>query len=156
MDERPKLLASAWKKSPLVVVGLVVTMLALLSPIWVGRYLPLLDYPGHLANLFMWRHLHDPALGFDRFYESNLQPIPYWVQYGAEYLLAIPFGEEIAQKLFLSLAIGLFPLSVAVYAKQLGRDPWLGILAAPLAWNMNTSHGFLAYIGGQRWQKQPL
>lgn len=148
MDERPKLLASAWKKSPLAVVGLVVTMLALLSPIWVGRYLPLLDYPGHLASLFRWRHLHDPALGFDHFYESNLQPIPYWVQYGAEYLLAIPFGEEIAQKLFLSLAIGLFPLSVAVYAKQLGRDPWLGILAAPLAWNMNTSHGFLAYIGG--------
>ena len=148
MDERPKLLASAWKQSPLLVVGLVVTMLALLSPIWVGRYLPLLDYPGHLANLFMWRHLHDPALGFDRFYESNLQPIPYWVQYGAEYLLAIPIGEEVAQKLFLSLAVGLFPLSVAVYAKQLGQDPWVGVLAAPLAWNMNVSHGFLAYVGG--------
>lgn len=148
MDERPNLLASAWKQSPLLVVGLVVTMLSLLSPIWVGRYLPLLDYPGHLASLFRWRHLHDPALRFDRFYELNLQPIPYWVQYGAEYLLAIPFGEEVAQKLFLSLAIGLLPLSVAVYAKQLGRDPWVGILAAPLAWNMNVSHGFLAYVGG--------
>ena len=139
---------SLWNESPLLVLGAILTLIASLLPIWIGRYLPLLDYPGHLANLFVWRHLHDPQLRFDHHYELNLQPLPYWMQYGIEYLLAIPFGEEVAQKLFLTLAIGLLPPSVALYAKQLGRDPWLAVLAIPLAWNMNLSHGFLAYIGG--------
>lgn len=148
MKQQARALATVWRESPLLVVGLIVTTIASLLPIWIGRYVPLLDYPGHLANLFVWRHLHDPAYGFDRYYEPNLQPLPYWVQYGIEYVLAIPFGEEVSQKLFLSLAIGLLPVTVALYAKQLGRDPWLGVLAFPLAWNMNVSHGFLAYVGG--------
>lgn len=139
---------SLWNESPLLVLGAILTLIASLVPIWIGRYLPLLDYPGHLANLFVWRHLHDPQLRFDHHYELNLQPLPYWIQYGIEYLLAIPFGAEVAQKLFLTLAIGLLPASVALYAKQLGRDPWLAVLAIPLAWNMNVSHGFLAFIGG--------
>lgn len=141
-------LTSAWQDSPLLCFGLLLTLLAALLPIWIARYLPLLDYPGHLANLFVWRHLHDPALRYAPYYQENLVPLPYWVQYGIEYLLAIPFGEEAAQKLFLSLAIALLPASVAIFAKQLGRDPWVAVLAFPLAWNMNVSHGFLAYVGG--------
>jgi hypothetical protein len=141
-------LRAAWQTSPLLLLGLLFTTMATLLPIWSVHYLPLLDYPGHLANLFVWRHLHDPQLGYSQYYELNLQPLPYWVQYGLTYLFAIPFGEEVAQKLFLSLAIALLPATVALYAKQLGRDPWLGVLAFPLAWNMNVSHGFLAYVGG--------
>ncbi len=148
MRRWPKTLASAWQSAPLLWWGLVATLTAALVPIWIARYLPLLDYPGHLANLFVWRHLDDPALRFGSYYQENLAPLPYWIQYGVEYLLAIPFGEEAAQKLFLSLAIALLPASVALFARQLGRDPWVAVLAFPLAWNMNVSHGFLAYVGG--------
>lgn len=146
--QRKQALTSAWRANPLLFCGLLLTLCTALFPIWIARYLPLLDYPGHLANLYVWRHLHDPALRYDSYYQENLVPLPYWVQYGLEYLLAIPFGEEAAQKLFLSLAIALLPASVALFAKQLGRDPWVSVLAFPLAWNMNVSHGFLAYVGG--------
>lgn len=137
-----------WHKSPVFVCVLCLSWLASLLPIWIGRYVPLLDYPAHLANLYIFRHLNDPALGFSQYYETNLAPLPYWVQYGIEYGLSIFVGEELAQKLFLSLAIGLLPWTVALYARALGRDPWLLVLAIPLAWNMNVANGFLAYVGG--------
>ncbi len=148
MPRRLDQLRTAWSQSPILLTGLVVMVLSSLLPIWIGRYVPLLDYPAHLANLFVWRHLDDPMFGFSRYYDTNLAPLPYWVQYGIEYGLATVFGEELAQKLFLSLAIVGLPASVALYAKQLGRDPWLSVLACPLAWNMNVANGFLAYVGG--------
>ncbi len=148
MPRRLDHVRTAWKESPLLLVALIVMILSSLLPIWIGRYVPLLDYPAHLGNLFVWRHLDDPSLGFARYYERNFAPLPYWVQYGIEYGLATIFGEERAQKLFLSLAILGLPAAVALYARQLGRDPWLAVLACPLSWNMNVANGFLAYVGG--------
>ena len=127
---------------------LTLATLATALPVWIGRYLPLLDYPNHLSNVFVWRHLSDPAYGFSRFYQLHLVPLPYWVQYGAVYLLAFPFGEETAQKLFLTLALLSLPLAVALYARRLGRDPRLCLFAFPLAWNYNVSLGFLNYAAG--------
>lgn len=143
-----ELLRSKWSASPLLFSALVLTILSSLLPIWLGRYVPLLDYPAHLANLYIFRHLHDPALGYFRYYEANLAPLPYWVQYGVEYVLSFVFSEELSQKLFLTLAIGLLPWSIALYAKAIGRDPWVAVLAIPLSWNMNVANGFLAYVGG--------
>jgi hypothetical protein len=37
---------------------------ALLFPVWLVRYPPLLDYPNHLARSFVLAHLHDPAFHF--------------------------------------------------------------------------------------------
>lgn len=51
-----------WHKSPVFVCVLCLSWLASLLPIWMGRYVPLLDYPAHLANLYIFRHLNDPAL----------------------------------------------------------------------------------------------
>lgn len=142
-------LLSRLKNTPrFLLVALFFAAACSLLPVWIGRYLPLLDYPGHLANLFIWRHLSDPAYGFSRYYEPNATLLPYWVQFGLEWTLSVVVSEETAQKLFLSLSIAGLPLSVALYAKQLGRDPWVAVLAFPLAWNMNVSHGFLAFIGG--------
>ena len=42
MKQQARALATAWRESPLLVVGLIVTTIASLLPIWIGRYVPLL------------------------------------------------------------------------------------------------------------------
>lgn len=141
-------LRAAIRRDPQMAVIFTLATIAAILPIWIGRYLPLLDYPNHLASTFVWSHLHDPAFGYDKYYESNLAPLPYWALYGLEYVLSIPFGIEVAQKLFLTGAVVGLPISIAVYARRMGRDPRLALFAFPLAWNVNTANGFLSYIAG--------
>src|SRR5438552_590925 len=49
---------------------------ALLLPVWLVRYPPLLDYPNHLARSFVLAHLNDPAFHFRGFYPAEWVPIP--------------------------------------------------------------------------------
>jgi hypothetical protein len=140
--------ATLYRRDPLIAALFTAAAIATLLPVWIGRYLPLLDYPNHLSNVFVWRHLHDPRWGFAPYYALNLGPMPYYAQYALVYLFSLPFGEEIAQKLFVSLSLLALPASLAVYARRLGRDPRIALLAFPLAWNVNLANGFLSYVAG--------
>ena len=136
------------RREPVTAALFAAAMVATLLPIWIGRYLPLLDYPNHLSVTFVWRHLHEPWWDFDRYYTTHLVPLPYWVGYGAVYAMSLVVGTAVAQKLFLTLAIALLPLTVALYARAMGRDPRLAIFAFPLAWNYNVGFGFISYAAG--------
>src|SRR5207237_5919653 len=114
-------------------------------PVWIGRYVPLLDYPNHLSIVFVWRHLTDPAWGFAPWYRTHLVPLPYWAQYASVYALSIPLGVEAAQKVFLTAALLSLPAGTALYAHRMGRDPRLALFAFPLAWHYNVANGFIAY-----------
>jgi hypothetical protein len=117
-------------------------------PLWVGRYVPLMDYPNHLSMTFVWFHLGEPAWGFAPFYEVNPIPMPYWAHYICVYLLSFLFQPELAQKIFLTAALLALPPSLALYAHRMGRDPRLALLSYPLLWNPNLMHGFIAYVAG--------
>src|SRR5207245_3287411 len=122
------------RRDPVTAAVFALAAAATLLPLWIGRYLPLLDYPNHLSIVFVWRHLDDPAWDFARYYQVHLVPLPYWVQYASVYALSIPLGVETAQKLFLGVALLSLPAGAALYARRLGRDPRLAIFAFPLAW----------------------
>lgn len=81
-------------------VLLLVAVVAACLPIWVPRYLPLFDLPNHLAAVFVWRHLHDPAYGLAEFYRLRLIPAPYWGYYLPLYLMSFVVPLEVASKLF--------------------------------------------------------
>lgn len=136
------------RRSAIWVLLFALASAACVSPIWVGRYLPLLDYPNHLAEVFIWRRLHDPQWNFEPFYKTRFVPSPNWAQYLIVYALGALVGDEAGQKLLLSLAVLALPLSVALYARRMGRDPRLALFAFPLAWNVNLAHGFLSYVAG--------
>ena len=106
------------------------------------RYVPLLDYPAHLANLYIFRHLNDPALGFSRYYETNLAPLPYWVQYGIEYGLSIFVGEELAQSCFFRSRLVYCLGRLRSMPGRLGVTRGFWCWRFPLAWNMNVANGF--------------
>src|SRR2546421_4962719 len=62
-----------------VLIGLFVVIAAgmLVLPFWIVTYPPLLDYPNHLARVFILAHLHDPAFHFSEYYGSDWGPYPY-------------------------------------------------------------------------------
>ena len=143
---RPRL--AELRQDPLL--GLLTVLLAVttVAPLFVGRYVPLLDYPNHTSISFVLFHLGDPAWGFGAYYKTNFAPVPYGAQYLIVQLLAYPFGVELAEKLLLGAALLALPASVALYLRRLGRDPRLALLAFPLSWNVNTAHGFLSFVAG--------
>ncbi len=144
-------LAGFARAEPLLASLFFLAAIAVVLPVWIGRYVPLLDYPNHLSLVFVWFHLKDPGWNFAPYYSTHLVPLPYWGQYGAVFLLAFLFGVEIAQKVFLTLALLALPAGVALFARRIGRDPRLAIFAFPLAWNYNVENGFLSYAAGVAW-----
>jgi hypothetical protein len=129
----------------LVLVWLALSLIVLL-PIWNQRLLPMLDTPNHLALVRGWHNFHDPAYRIAEFYELRLRPVPYLLYYGALHLLMFVVHIEVANKLFLSAYLILFPLSVLALGRALGRSPWLATGGFLLAFNQNWIYGFSSYL----------
>jgi hypothetical protein len=90
---------------------ILVAALALLLPLWIVRYPPLLDYPDHLARSFIVFHLDDPAYRFRSFYSTEWGPYPYLGMdvslVGLQHLLPA----ETAGRLLLSVCVLLLPIA---------------------------------------------
>src|SRR5687767_7484872 len=83
-------------------------------PFWVGRFMPLLDLPQHLAVVAVLRHHGDPAWGFARFFDVEWGELtPYWTYYLALWALSWIAPLEVASRLYLTA----YALAV----------PWAGI-----------------------------
>jgi hypothetical protein len=122
---------------------------ALAAPFWVGRFVPLLDLPQHLAVVAVLRHHGDPAWGFDRFFDTQWGEFtPYWTFYLVTGALSLVLSIETAARVALSLYALAFPLAGLALARAFGRSPWLGLLAAPLAFSTNLYYGFISYCSG--------
>jgi hypothetical protein len=115
-------------------------------PLWVGRYLPLLDLPQHLAITTILLHHGDPAWHLAAYFDPQRGELtPYWAHYLALEGLGRLMPVDVAARVFLSLYALALPWAAMALARALGRAPALGLLAAPLALNANLYYGFIAY-----------
>ncbi len=130
---------------PLVWIALTICALV---PVWSQRLLPMLDTPNHLALVRGWHDFHDPSYRIAEYYTLRVRPVPYFLFYLAIHLLLYVCSIEVANKLFLSAYLILFPLSVLALARALRRSPWLALAAFPLAFNQNWIYGFSSYLMG--------
>ena len=137
--ERAKRALLAEGGLPLVWIAL--TIVALI-PVWYPRLLPMLDTPNHLALVRGWHNYHDPAYRIADYYTLRIRPVPYFLFYLSIHLLLYVFQIEIANKIFLSAYLILFPLSILALARALKRSPWLVVGAFALAFNQNWIYGF--------------
>lgn len=119
---------------------------ALLYPVWSVAYPPLLDYPNHLARVFVLAHLHDPAYHFTDWYRADWGPFPYL---GMDLILVslqrvLPVA--IAGKVFLSLCLLAVPLSVwwLVRTANPGHDA-LAFWGLLLSYNVFFLDGFVNF-----------
>ena len=85
-----------------------------LIPVWHQRLLPMLDSPNHLALARGWHEFNDPTSRVAEFYQLRVRVVPYFLFYGSIHLLLYVFPIEIANKIFISAYVILFPLSVLV------------------------------------------
>ena len=125
-------LLEAVRAEPLTAALFIAATLSTLLPVWIGRYVPLLDYPNHLSVTFVWRHLGDPYWNFAPYYTTHLVPLPYWVGYGVVYLLSdfrdrdwrdSAEGPEAIRKLEQAgCEVRLAPCGAAQVLPGLGRD----------------------------------
>lgn len=130
---------------PLVWIAL--TIFALV-PVWHQRLLPMLDTPNHLALVRGWHNYHDPSWHIADYYKLRVRPVPYFLFYLTIHLLLYVFPIEIANKLFLSAYLIMFPLCVLALARALRRSPWLALSGFILAFNQNWIYGFSSYLMG--------
>ena len=116
------------------------------APLWVGRFLPLLDLPQHLAITTVLLHHDDPAWQLAAYFEPQRSELtPYWAHYLALEGLGRVMPVDAAARVFLSLYVLALPWAAMALARALGRPPALGLFAIPLALNANFYYGFIAY-----------
>jgi hypothetical protein len=116
------------------------------APLWVGRFLPLLDLPQHLAITTVLLHHDDPAWQLAPYFEPQRGELtPYWAHYLALEWLGRVMPVDVAARVFLTLYVFALPWSAMALARALGRAPALGLLVIPLALNANLYYGFIAY-----------
>lgn len=143
--ERAKRALLAEGGLPLVWIALTIVVLI---PVWYPRLLPMLDTPSHLALVRGWHSYHDPAYHISDYYTLRIRPVPYFLFYLLIHWLLYVFPIEIANKIFLSAYLILFPLSILSLARALKRSPWLVVGAFALAFNQNWIYGFSSYLMG--------
>ena len=135
----------AWVAGSLsVACGLLVAL-----PFWVGRFVPLLDLPQHLAMTAILRHAGEPGWGFERFFEPQWSELtPYWFHYLVLYGLSFAMPLETAGRVYVTLYALTLPLAACTFCAALGRPRVAGLLAAPLVLGANLYYGFLGYCAG--------
>ena len=116
------------------------------APFWVGRFLPLVDLPQHLAVVSVLRHHGDPAWGFAPYFDVEWGELtPYWTYYLATWGLSALVSVETASRVFLSAYALALPWGGIALCRAFHVSPWVGLLAAGLALNANLYYGFVSY-----------
>ncbi len=124
----------------LILVGLSIL------PLWVSRYLPMVDLPQHLALINIFHHLDDPDLPFGRFFDARPGFTPYLGYYWTLHLISYLVPLEIANRLFLTAyASGLAGATLAL-VRALGKSRWLALFSLPLIYTFEFHIGFVSYL----------
>jgi len=126
-----------------VAVGL--TLVSLL-PIWLVRFPPLQDYPNHLLSAHIIAHYNNPNFDYAQNFVLWWRPVPNvlgaLIMAGLARIVAMP----LAGKLFLSLYIILFPLSIFYLTNAVDANKLLlGLFSFPLTYSWFFNMGFLNF-----------
>ncbi len=100
------------EKSLLLIVVLIVIYLL---PIWLFPYFPTQDGVSHVYNSQILTEYNNPAYQFRTYYEINWYPFPNWLSHFSLAMLMFVFPPLIAEKVFLSLYVILFPLAIRYF-----------------------------------------
>ena len=120
-----------------------VLIIAYLLPIWLFAYFPTQDGVSHVYNSQILTEYNNPKYQFRDYYEINWYPFPNWLSHFLLAVLMFVFPSLIAEKIFLSLYVILFPLAIYYFlnAVQRGRHA-LVILSFTFIYNYLFLMGF--------------
>jgi len=78
------------------------------TPIWLFRYVPTQDGPGHLSSAFVFKELILGNPVFGKYYALNWTLAPYWAYHVVMTPLLFAFRPLVAEKVFLTLYVAAF------------------------------------------------
>jgi hypothetical protein len=128
--------------------GVLLTLLAVSAALALAYdFVPLLDWPEHLADASITQHFSNPRWAVGRYYDQPAWFQPYhvfrWMQAG----LGTLFGMAGLRAALLVQLWGL-PLVALALARQLGHDRWSALAAFTVVVEANLLWGFLPYVAG--------
>lgn len=131
-------------------VIVIVLCLLPLIPLWYFEYLPLQDYPNHLARLTILSHYEHSDFYRQNFtvkFLEGISPLPY-LALDLFVTKVVPFLDtDKAMRLFISLYIILYMLGLSVLSRQLKLDfSLLALLNLPVMYSSFFHFGFLNFI----------
>jgi hypothetical protein len=115
-------------------------------PIWVVEFPPIQDLPQHLAAIRVLHDYTDPSFGFAQFFVTALSKTQYLAYYFAAHLLSYVLGIELANRVFITVAIAALPYALRAALRAFERDQLLALFAFPLLWNAHLLLGFVNFI----------
>ncbi len=112
------------------------------APLWLVRFLPMVDYPQQLAAASILRFYEDPARALRQTYEIVLlRPQGLFEMITAGFGFVLPI--EAAGKLVVALSLLAVPLAVALACRRTGRPAWYALLALAVTYNHAFTWGFV-------------
>lgn len=126
----------------------IVLLLLHLAPVWMFNYFPSQDGPSHVYNAFIFKEYqnHENYMFRDVF-KLNITIFPNWGAHLTLTLLLYIFPPLIAEKIFLTFAVGLLPISFFYFLSAVHKRGvlfgWLGFL---FSYNYLLFMGFYSFI----------
>ncbi|MEO0093658.1 MAG: hypothetical protein ABIK67_05330, partial [candidate division WOR-3 bacterium] len=121
----------------------VVFSILFVLPVWLVEFLPFVDLPQHLNFVYILKNFHNPELNYDKIYALRLFPTHNTFHLFFNYLLSFLFPLAIANKIYLTISILLFPLALWFLIKQLGGNEQFTLLGFLVSYNYNLFWGFV-------------
>src|SRR5882762_11114593 len=126
------------------VVLLVCSAALALVPI-VPAYLPLVDFPQHVALHAIWNNIADPAFHLNGRFRVTLST-PYALPHLAAHAAARFLGPEGGLRAVLVMSLVGFPLAALVLLREFDRPPEIALAAFPAALSFVYWYGFVSYV----------
>ncbi len=139
-------LRRAFQADPVLTLVFPVAVIASVVPFWVGRYLPFLDMPQHLATIAVVHGLGDPSTGYADYFTLEWASTPYLLYYLVSDGLASLIGVDAANRVFLSAYAALLPIALLSFLRAFHRAEAAALLGIPLAFNAFLFYGFVNYV----------
>ncbi len=130
----------------LEVLAWAVGLLAGVTPLWAGTFLPMVDLPQHLHLISVLHRLDDPTTLYPQLFAARGELTPYLGYYHLVSLLHWLMPLDAANKVFLTAYVMGLPLSLAFLLRALKRPTWPALLALPFAYGDSFAWGFVNYI----------
>ncbi|MCA9522221.1 MAG: hypothetical protein KC609_14675 [Myxococcales bacterium] len=134
------------KENPLFSIALAILSVYALLPVWSVHYLPLLDWPQHLAMVTFLRHGGDPQWGFDQWVMVDHKVATYLSFYYLSAWFAYLMSVTAACKLVLSLYLIGTPLAAVYLLRSFERGPWPALLTFVVVFNWPLYMGFVTFV----------
>lgn len=134
----------SWHEDPLVWFAAIVAVAAHANMLFVGRYLPFIDWSNHVGLIAILAN--GGETGALAYAERSFAPTPYWLFYMTTAAVAQVVSVEAAAKIVFLLASFAMPLAGAYLAQAFSRSPRLGAIAPLALSGFALGYGFASFV----------